>query len=128
MYLLHGDGRHYRGQLGGAPALHHHHGLFHLQLVVEGDELRLGGAFACDQSPLHVGFIEAVQPESSREITHYLREQRIQSYRVDASEDTVVFNLAKQTKPNVCSSIMGEFVQDHMNTKKSRFQLGVPSF
>ncbi len=96
MYLLHGDGRHYRGQLGGAPALHHHHGLFHLQLVVEGDELRLGGAFACDQPPLHVGFIEAVQPESSREITHYLREQKIQSYRVDASQDTVVFNLAKQ--------------------------------
>lgn len=70
-YLLHGDGRHNRGQLGGAPALHQHHGLFHLQLVVEGDELRLGGAFACDQPPLHVVLIEAVQPEYSGKITQF---------------------------------------------------------
>lgn len=66
-YSRHGDGGHDGGQLGGDPALHHHHGLFHLHLVVEGDELRLGGALACDQPPLHVGLVEAVQPECSRD-------------------------------------------------------------
>lgn len=67
-HLPHGHGRHDRGQLGGAPALHQHHGLFHLQLVVEGDELRLCGALACDQPPLNVGLIEAVQPTAETSI------------------------------------------------------------
>lgn len=68
-HLLHGHGRHNGGQLGGAPALHQHHGLFHLHLVVEGDELRLGGALAGDQPLLDVGLIEAVQPAAEKSIT-----------------------------------------------------------
>lgn len=65
-HVLHGHGRHNGRQLGGAPALHQHHGLFHLHLVVERDELRLSGAFACYQPLLHVGFIEAIQPAAHK--------------------------------------------------------------
>lgn len=70
-YSLQGDRRYNGGQLGGAPALHQHHGLFHLHLVVEGDELRLCGTITCDQPLLHIGFVEAVQPEYSRKINRY---------------------------------------------------------
>lgn len=59
-------GGHDGGQLGGAPALHQHHGLLHLHFVVEGDELRLAGALACDQPLLHVCLIEAIQPETEK--------------------------------------------------------------
>ena len=57
--LLHG---YEAGQLGRAAALHHHHGLLHLHLVVEGDELGLHGALPGDQPALHVRLVEAVQP------------------------------------------------------------------
>lgn len=61
-YLLHGySGRHRRRQLDSPSTLHHLNGLFHLHLVVEGDELWLLGAFACNQALLHVLLVEAVQ-------------------------------------------------------------------
>lgn len=67
-YSLQGNRRYKGWQLGGAPALHQHHGLFHLHLVIEGDELRLCGTITWDQPLLHVGLVKAVQPEHSRKI------------------------------------------------------------
>lgn len=61
-YSLHGDsGRHRRGHFDSAPTLHQLDGLFHLHLVVEGNELRLLGALARNQALLHVLLVEAVQ-------------------------------------------------------------------
>ena len=61
-YLLHGNcGRHSRRQVDSPSALHQVDGLFHLHLVVEGDELRLLGAFACNQALFHILLVEAVQ-------------------------------------------------------------------
>ena len=62
-YLLHGNsGRHGRRHLDSPSTLHQLNGLFHLQLVVEGDELWLLGAFTCNQALLHILLVEAVQP------------------------------------------------------------------
>lgn len=67
-HSLHGNSRrHRRGQLDSAPALHQLDGLFHLHLVVEGNELRLLGALARNQALLHVLLVEAVQPARRRE-------------------------------------------------------------
>lgn len=67
-YSLHGNSRrHRRGQLDSAPALHQLDGLFHLHLVVEGNELRLLGALARNQALLHVLLVEAVQSAGRKE-------------------------------------------------------------
>lgn len=61
-YLLHGDSRREsRRQLDSTSTLHQLNGLFHLHFVVEGNELWLLGALACDQALLHVLLVEAVQ-------------------------------------------------------------------
>lgn len=68
LYLLHGDGGGYgRGKFGAASALHQLDGVLHLQLVVEGDELRLLGALARDQALLHILFVKAIQPAKENE-------------------------------------------------------------
>lgn len=62
-YILHGNsGRQSRRRLDSPSTLHQLDGLFHLHLVVEGDELWLLGAFACDQALLHILLVDAVQP------------------------------------------------------------------
>lgn len=67
-YSLHGNSRRHRsGQLDSAPALHQLDGLFHLHLVVEGNELRLLGALARNQALLHVLLVEAVQSAGRKE-------------------------------------------------------------
>ena len=69
-YLLHGNsGRHSSGQLNSPSTLHQLNGLFHLHLVVEGDELWLLGAFTCNQALLHILLVEAVQPERRKGVT-----------------------------------------------------------
>lgn len=69
-YLLHGNsGRHGRRQLDSPSTLHQLNGLFHLHLVVEGDELWLLGAFARNQALLHILLVEAVQSGRRKGVT-----------------------------------------------------------
>lgn len=63
---LQGGCRRQGRQLGGTPALHQHHGFFHLHLVVEGNELRLTGAITGNQPLLHIRPVEAIQPTCKR--------------------------------------------------------------
>lgn len=75
-YLLHGNsGRHSSRQLDSPSALHQLNGLFHLHLVVEGDELWLLGAFACNQALLHILLVEAVQSGKERGVMDESRDK-----------------------------------------------------
>lgn len=67
-HLLHGNSRRQsRRQLRSPSFFHQLNGLFHLHLVVKGNELRLLGALTCYQAPLYILFIKAVQSEKTNE-------------------------------------------------------------